>query len=635
MSLILYPPNETAFDSNGIGILADATDSEVYEELNGQFELTVQYPVTGSHFSEIVTDAYITAKPNPVTDPQPFRIYRITKPMKGIVTIYARHMAYRNNKIVVAPFTAVSVTSALQGLKNKAVTDCPFEFWTDKTTEAQMSVPVPKDIWTLLGGSQGSILDTYGGEYEFDKYTVKLHNRRGADRGVSIRYGKNLTDLKQDENVANVFTGVYPYWVNADGNLVQLPERYISGPGTYTEDKIKPLDLSQEFETAPTEDQLRTRAERYIVDNDIGKPDITWTVEFVQLEQTEEYKGKALLERVLLGDTVSVVFPLLNVDVSSRAVAVRYKPLLERYKSITLGKVKSNLAKTIVRQEQEIQKKPSVTQLEQARVAATEWLTNGKGYVVQVKDEDGNCKETLYMDTPDVNTAVNVMKLSSSGLGFSQSGVSGPYISAWTIDGKFNADVILTGTLFGILIKACRIESTNGKVAIDLNDETATAKFDTGISTNGLTVRADEADAQTLFAVEAPKGGNNNEHYGRMRLMGTDGTLLWTTTEDFETDFSGLDGIVTRWYGRKSGLSALSHAGNSSAGFWIYKNDKAIARFFANPEGNIKLDMGGGWLSYDAASGGLSISGLNKINGLAVDWKLNAEDGTFSLVGTL
>lgn len=633
MSLILYPSNETAFDSNGIGILADATDSEVYEELNGQFELTVQYPVTGSHFSEIVTDAYITAKPNPVTDPQPFRIYRITKPMKGIVTIYARHMAYRNNKIVVAPFTAVSVTSALQGLKNNAVTDCPFVFWTDKTTEAQMSVPVPKDIWTLLGGSQGSILDTYGGEYEFDKYTVKLHNRRGADRGVSIRYGKNLTDLKQDENVANVFTGVYPYWVDADGNLVQLPERYISGPGTYTEDKIKPLDLSQEFETAPTEDQLRTRAERYIVDNDIGKPDITWTVEFVQLEQTEEYKGKALLERVLLGDTVSVVFPLLNVDVSSRAVAVRYKPLLERYKSITLGKVKSNLAKTIVRQEQEIQKKPSFTQLEQARVAATEWLTNGKGYVVQVKDEAGNCKETLYMDTPDVNTAVNVMKLSASGIGFSHSGVNGPYVSAWTIDGTFNADMVLAGTLFGILIKACRIESINGKVAIDLSDETATAKFDTGISTNGLTVRADEAGAQTLFVFDAPKGGDNNEHYGRMRFWGADGTLLYRLTEMFERDYSGLVGVASRWFGRENGLSALMDVGDTHASLAFYKEDSKLARLYANAEGDASLTLGRQIINHSADTGDVWLW-ADRINNYKVEWKPN-DDGTFSMIGTL
>ncbi|MBQ7001689.1 MAG: phage tail protein [Oscillospiraceae bacterium] len=633
MSLILYPSDETTFDSNGIGILADATDSEVYEELNGQCELTVQYPVTGSHFSEIVSDAYITAKTNPVSDPQPFRIYRITKPMKGIVTIYARHNAYRLSKIVAAPFTALSVSGALQTIKANAVSACPFDFWTDKTSEAQMSSPVPKDIWTLLGGSEGSVLDTYGGEYEFDKFTVKLHTRRGADRGVSIRYGKNLTDLKQDESIANVFTGVYPYWVDTEGNLVQLPEKYINGPGTYAEDKIKPLDLSQEFDVQPTVEQLRTRAEQYIANNDIGKPDITWTVEFVQLEQTEEYKGKALLERVLLGDTVSVVFPMLNVDVSSRAVAARYKPLLGRYKSITLGKVKANLAKTIVRQEQEIQKKPSFTQLEQARVAATEWLTNGKGYVVQVKDEAGNCKETLYMDTPDVNTAVNVMKLSASGIGFSHSGVNGPYVSAWTIDGTFNADMVLAGTLFGILIKACRIESINGKVSIDLSDETATAKFDTGISTNGLTVRADEAGAKNLFSVDATSSGDG-QHYARIRFWGADGTMLHDTREVFDSDLADVVGVRSRWMGRINGLELWASAGENFTGVSLRRGGTTIVQLGLSSDGEATLNFGTtGGLTYDEQTGktGLWIS---KINGYAVEWKQN-DNGTLSLIGTL
>ena len=481
MSLILYPSDETAFNTNGIGILSDVIDDEVYEELNGQFELTVKYPVSGIHFSDIVADAYITAKPNPVSEPQPFRIYRITKPMQGTVTIYARHIAYRNNKIVVAPFSADNVAAALHALKNNAVNDCPFEFWTDKDTKATMTVQVPKHIWTLLGGSEGSVLDTYGGEYEFDRYTVKLHERRGADRGVSIRYGKNLTDLKQDENVSNVFTGVYPYWADSDGNLVQLPERYINGPGTYAEDKIMPLDLSQEFEGQPTEDQLRERAEKYIADNDIGKPDVSWTVEFVQLEQTEEYKGKALLERVLLGDTVSVVFPQLNVDVSARAVAVRYKPTLKRYKNITLGKVKSNLASTIIQQGQAIMdqlKKPSF--LQEAVNRATGWITGGNGYMVAVRDESGTWKELCSLDSPDINTALKVWRWNNGGLGYSSNGYDGPYKLALTQDGEIVADFITAGTLNAAMVKVInlvadsivsgKLTSADGSVTFDLDD---------------------------------------------------------------------------------------------------------------------------------------------------------------------
>ena len=612
MSLILYPNNETAFDTNGIGILSDVVDDEVYEELNGQYELTVKYPVTGIHFSDIVADAYITAKPNPVSDPQPFRIYRITKPMKGVVTIYARHIAYRNNKIVVSPFTAVSAVSALQGLKNNAVIDCPFEFWTDKTTEATMNVEVPKAIWTLLGGSQGSVLDTYGGEYEFDKYTVKLHNRRGADRGMTIRYGKNLADLKQDENIANVYTGVYPYWKGTDGTLVQLPERYINGPGTYHEDKILPLDLTEKFEEQPTEEQLREAAERYISANDIGKPDISWTVEFVQLEQTEEYKGRAILERVLLGDTVSVVFPLLNVDVSARAVAARYKPSLGRYKNITLGKVKSNMATTMAAQKQELEKKPTMNQLEQAREAATAWLTNGKGYKVERRDADGNTIDTLYMDTPDINSALNVLRIGQSGIGFSHTGVNGPYISAWTIDGKFNADMILTGTLFGILIKACRIESANGKISIDLSDEAATPRFNTGISTNGVVIRADETDAPNLFRLEATKYANLDKYTARMLMTSVEGQELFHMYE--LCDITGEQvGVMAKWKSGDSDIAAIIETSDSITGFWLYNGE--------TPAGGI------------AISDGKVHVMTQTLNGKTLSWG-QLTDGTCVLIGT-
>lgn len=612
MSLILYPYNETAFDTNGIGILADVIDDEVYEELNGQFELSVQYPVTGIHFSDIVTDAYITAKPNPVSDPQPFRIYRITKPMKGVVTIYARHIAYRNNKIVVSPFTAVSAVSALQGLKSNAVNACPFEFWTDKTTEAEMKVEVPKSIWTLLGGSQGSILDTYGGEYEFDKYTVKLHNRRGTDRGVSIRYGKNLTDLKQDESIANVYTGVYPYWKGSDGTLVQLEEKYINGPGTYYEDKILPLDLTDKFEEQPTEDQLREAAESYIASNDIGKPDISWTVEFVQLEQTEEYKGKALLERVLLGDTVSVVFPMLNVNVSARAVAARYKPTLGRYKNITLGRVKANMASTIASQKQEIQQRPTMTQLEQAREAATAWLTNGKGYKVERRDADGNTIDTLYLDTPDINAALNVLRIGQSGIGFSHTGVNGPYISAWTIDGKFNADMILTGTLFGILIKACRIESANGKISIDFSDETATPVFNTGISTNGINVRADVTGAEKLFRMEAMQL-DSGDYYGRMIMNSVDGQGLFDMYEMFNADLSERVGVLAKWKSKNSEIAAIIEASDDITGFWLYNGETPV-----------------GGVCY--SDGELHVL-TQKLNGKTISWGEHS-DGTCVLIGT-
>ena len=346
MSMFLYASTETAFSSNGLGSLRDAIDAEVYEELNGQFELTMRYPVSGFLFSKISTDCYITAKPNPVSKHQPFRIYRITKPMGGIVTVYGRHMAYNLGKFVAQPFAPATAKGAMALLPEKAVPECPFTFWTDIEKEGIMLVVRPTDLWTVLGSSEGAMLEVYGGEYEFDGFDVKLHQRRGADRGVSIRYGKNLRSLEQDENVANVYTGVYPFWAD-DTHVVQLPELYVSADGNFPEQKLLPLDLSDQFEEEPTEDDLRAAALVYILTHDIGKPEVSLKVEFVPLEQTEEYKGWEGVEQVLLGDTVSVYFPQLGVETSARAVATRYRPILGRYKEVTLGTVKTTLASTV------------------------------------------------------------------------------------------------------------------------------------------------------------------------------------------------------------------------------------------------------------------------------------------------
>ena len=352
---ILYSATETNFDHNGIGILSACVSCEVTEEANGAFELSMTYPMDGVHFADIGDRAIIKAKADQFRDAQLFRIYAISKPMNGIVTVLAEHISYDLSGIPVKPFSAPTATSALSMLKDNAVTDCPFNFWTDKETQGNFKVSVPASIRSRLGGVAGSILDVYGGEYEFDNYTVKLHNNRGQNRGVSIRYGKNLTDIQQEQNCSNVATGVYPYWVDMDGkNLVELPERIINAPGIYNFVKIRTLDLSAEFKTQPTVDQLRSKTESYIKNNNIGVPVVSWSVSFEQLSKSEEYKHLALLERVSLFDKVNVEFPALGVSATAKAVKMVYDVIADRVKSITLGSVRANIADTVAKQGKEI-----------------------------------------------------------------------------------------------------------------------------------------------------------------------------------------------------------------------------------------------------------------------------------------
>lgn len=462
---ILYSATETDFSNNGLGVLGECASCEVTEEANGIFELVMTYPMDGIHFAEISDRCILKCKADQFREPQLFRIYAISKPMSGIVTVLAQHISYDLSGIPVSPFMAENVVSALGGLKSHAVIDCPFTFVTDKETVAKFHSQTPSSIRSRLGGVEGSILDVYGGEYEFDNYNVILHNNRGRNRGVSIRYGKNLTDIRQEQNCSSVATGVYPYWVAGDGSsLSELPEKIVNAPGKYNFVKIRTVDLSSEFEEAPTDEQLRARAESYMKSNNIGIPTVSMTVSFAQLEQSEEYKHLKLLERVSLFDTINIEFPALNVSANAKAVAVVYDVLADRVKSVTLGSVRSNIADTVASQQQQIAQTPTKTELQKVSAAATAWLTNGKGYKVERRDDNGNTIDTLYMDTPDIETAVNVLRIGQSGIGFSQNGVNGPYYSAWTIDGVFDASVI---KVINLIAEKLQSVSDNKRMEID------------------------------------------------------------------------------------------------------------------------------------------------------------------------
>lgn len=482
MKPVLFAPTATAFTTNGLGKLSDAASCTVKETRNGAFELTLKYPIEGIHYAEIQQRSIILAKPNPVDLAQPFRVYRISKPINGLVTVYAYHISYDLTGIPVSPYSAASVQAALAGFSTNAVTANPFTFWSDMTSSGDFTVKSPASIRSLLP----TMLEVYGGEYKYDKYTVRLYQQRGTDRGVTIRYGKNLTDLKQDENCSNVYTGVYAYYKNGDG-IVETSPKVTPAPGTYDYTRILPLDLTAEFKEAPTAEALKAAAEQYMTDHDIGVPEVSLNVSFVQLEQTQEYKDFALLERVELCDTVTVIFERLGVNATAQVTSTVYNVLIDAYDSVTIGNVRKNVAMTIAEQAQEIAKGPDLTALQAAVIEATELITgNQGGYVVIHSSTGGKTPdEILIMDQPDIESAVQVWRWNKSGLGYSSSGYNGPYGLAMTIDGKINADFIITGGMDAARITAGILQSKDGRFLIDLTANTITMK-----NTSGNTVFA-------------------------------------------------------------------------------------------------------------------------------------------------
>ena len=461
--IILYDHDEEAFTSNGLGALPDAASCTVTEERNGGYEVEMEYPLTGSHFSDIQKRRILYVKPNPYDDPQPFRIYSITKPINGIVTVHAAHLSYDTSGSIVKlfPADAGSASAAMSYLKNFSVPSTPFTFFTNVGKSGTMSVPKPSSIRSLLGGSDGSILDTFGGEYLFDKWNISLLESRGSNRGVTIRYGKNMTDLEQEENDTDFYTGVYPFWYSEseDGGLVTLSanDGIVNAPGNYDFVKIMPLDLSSEdfgkettdsegYTTTiekPTEAELLAAAQKYIANNKIGIPKVSLDVSFVMLAQTDEYKDFARLETVKLCDTVTVEFEKLGVKTTAKCIKTVYNVLTDKYDSIELGEPKSSLAETVSNQGTLIEEASDKSYMERAIQNATDLIMSGKlgGYVTVTKNE-------IYIaDNKDLDKAVKVWRWNSGGLGYSSSGKDGPFGTAMTSDGKIVADYISTGNL--------------------------------------------------------------------------------------------------------------------------------------------------------------------------------------------
>lgn len=452
MKPILFAKTATTFTTNGLGRL-NFIKCTVTEERNGQYILEGTIAEDELHASSLEMGSIIVAKPNQASALQAFRVHKLVKPINGIYEIAAQHISYQLSFIPTMPFSITAASTAcnstLQALKSNAAESCPFTFWTNVTTVSSYKQTAPASIRSRLGGVEGSVLDQFGGEYEWDNYTVKLHSARGVQTpSVTLRYGKNITDLNQEEEINNVITGVCPYWMDSEGgNVVTLPEKTVdsSTASSYPFKRTIPLDLSSDWEEAPTQAQLRARAQAYVNSSGIGIPKVNIKVSFVNLADTEEYKDVATLQTVSLCDYVAVQFEKLGISTQAKVVKTVYNVLLDRYDSIEVGSLRSSLARTISDQSAEIAAVADTTRemfksydatVQEDIDNATAWLTSSNGYVMARKDAYGNWKELFFMDTADASTAHNVLRINENGIGFSRAGVSGPYTQAWTLDGK-------------------------------------------------------------------------------------------------------------------------------------------------------------------------------------------------------
>lgn len=578
---ILFSSTSTTFTSYGLGALSDCISCFPEEHRNGSYELTMEYPISGIHYSEIQLRSIIVAKANYIDAPQPFRIYKITKPINGKVTIYARHLSYDLSGIPVQPFTAAGIQSAMNGLKNNAMVDLSaWTFTTTRTTASAFKVDEPSSARSWFGGKEGSLLDIYGGEWHYDGYTCSLENSRGSDRGVTIRYGLNLTDLKQEENCAECYTGVLAFWKDPEnGTLVQGSIQNVSGTFDYT--RIFILDCSQDYEDAPISAQLDAKAAAYITNNNVGVPKVNLKLDFAMLS--------GLLNRVDLCDTVTVIFEKLGVEATAKCIRVKWNTLLDRYEEVELGDAKSELTEVIIRANSTAsaalkQSEDTKNILESEIETAVEKVTGNLGGYVILHDSDGDGypDELLIMDTDDITTATSVWRWNQQGLMWASS-YTGQYSTlAITNDGKITADAITTGILRGI-----EILSTDNSKTVDIVNGQITTTGTLG-EASGKTITTSnfykvltgtDKEVALLYLGGNTVNGNFNPWGGALRLSDKNG-----------------NGRITQWVSENgNGIIRLSNNnGNSAVQLSAEEIFGRIYLYAANQKIGIVLNANGG-----------------------------------------
>ena len=344
---ILYEGTETSFLSNGIARLRDCIACEVTEERNGVYECDFSYPIDGAHFDDITPGRIIAVTHDETGDVQPFDIVSYTKPIDGVAAFHAVHVSYRQSFMTVAGQNINSLADALELIKD-AEPENPFHYETDMESSAYFAAAdgTPRTVRQLIGGTEGSILDTYGGELEWDKFTVKLHRNRGQTRDLTVRYGINMTDYYDDTDYLGAYTSCVPYW-NGEGGPI-IGSKIDSGLPSYNgREACIPLDLTDKFEDAPTVSELESAALSYMSSKQSNMPSQNIRIDFLRLQDFSGYEDFEDLLECNLCDTITVVYPKYGTAGQYKIVRTIWDVLEGRYLEMELGDLKTSLAEAL------------------------------------------------------------------------------------------------------------------------------------------------------------------------------------------------------------------------------------------------------------------------------------------------
>ena len=344
---ILYDKTETAFTSNGIGRLRDCISCIVTEERNGIYECDFEYPVNGANYDLIQVGRIVGVTHDESGDIQPFDIVSFTKPIDGIVTFHCVHVSYRQSYL---SFTATNINSLADAFTalNGATPSNPFTYTTDKSSTGYCGCMdgTPRTVRQALGGIEGSILDAYGGEYEWDRWQVKLWSARGQYRDFAIRYGVNMLDYNEEYDSSGCYSSCIPYWT--DGTTTVVGDKQTSGGVTPSgREQCIPLDVSEKFEDQPTKAQVEAMGLQVMNSANPTIPSQNITVSFVRLQDMGEFADFQNLLQCKLCDTIKVIFPDFNSSGTFKIVKTVWNVLTGRYDEMELGDLSISLSEAL------------------------------------------------------------------------------------------------------------------------------------------------------------------------------------------------------------------------------------------------------------------------------------------------
>ena len=398
MNPVLYRADERSFRTFGLGEISDAYKVTVTRERNGNYDLYIKYPVNGHFASVFKEEMKIKSDAGRRTKWQTFEINRIVKNSSEHIEIYARHISMRTSDIALKPIVKASnitAEAALRLWKDNLVGDDVFDVSSDIQTTGNISWEVDKvgSARKALGGVSGSILDVFGGEYEFDNNLIILHKQMGRKAPTVLEYGRNLLSVEEERLLDGNYTSIYPfarYTPSSDGSseeskevLVTLPEHIIDSSylRLYAQRRISLVDFSSKFDDKhpPTAEKLRSLAQSYIKSNNIGAPKISTEVSYVDLSQTLDYQDFGVMEEVELCDIIPLYYPQFDITTTTeKVVKVVYDVYTDSNEEITLGTIGQSLSSSMTAG---IADRLSVVEERQASIESTlpQYLISGTG----------------------------------------------------------------------------------------------------------------------------------------------------------------------------------------------------------------------------------------------------------------